>query len=339
MRNIDSLLSTAATVGSAMKAEIEMLDKRNTIAKELRGEAKKTAELVERESSGFGAPTFKGLASLGADYAREFNDSDTQDARDAAAAVARVFLTNCTGASDKTLAGGTLNGYASVVRLGPNAERARHALQSRILHWYSGLDSDVPDETATDKAERRAQAKRFITPCGTAPNADGSWPKDTKDNPVVPKFNGRPACHVRGIDIPFGRGTDRKAQFAAFAALFHTHGDIVLHHEVVDAFLDNGGKYAAQDNNTPQTHASKALESLEALNLAGGAASGDATFITLAIAVLARIAKEGLKASVAAHSQEAYEAAQEGSAEDAPADGVVLGAPPGRRRQRGLVAA
>lgn len=338
MRNIDSLLSVATSVGFATKAEIEMLDKRNTIAKELRGEAKKTADLVERETAGFGSPMFMGLASLGTDYAREFNDFDTQDARDAAAAVARVFLVSCTGASDKTLAGGTINGYASAIRLGPNAERARCALQARILHYYAESDSDVPDESAQDKAARKANAKRYITPCGTAPNADGSWPEDAKGNPVLPKFNGRPATTVRGITIPFGRGTDRKAQFAAFAHLYHAHGDIVLHHEVVDAFLDNGGKYAAQDNNTPQAHASKALESLEALNLAGGAASGDATFITLAVAVLTRIAKDGLKASVAAPPQEAPEDVTEADAEDAPTDGVVLGAAPAKRR-RGLVAA
>lgn len=351
MRDISDLLRRAASIGAQQKANDEANKGMLSRSQERLVEAKNDTEARSRDNSGFGTGMFLGLALCGAEFASEFNDSSSQEAKDAAAAVASSFVSSFTGATDKTTkGGGTVSGYIRAVSLGANTERVRAVLQGRLLHWYGIIDTADDLEPAQAKAAK-AQARRFVTVCGDAPMPDGSWPKGNDGVAKRPKHNGRPAASINGVDIPAGRGTDRKAQFAGALDLFDRFGDRVLNPDVIDAFLDNGGKFESSASMNPTVLAGKALESIEALNLAGGNTSADAGFLALCAAMLGRISREGLMASAAApvaivqaepeaptpepeaESQAEPEVQATGEAAEAPVEaptegeGVVLGAP------------
>lgn len=306
MRDLTSLLASAASVGASMKAADDSAKARSADKKSAVGEARRDSEIASRETSGFGTGLFVGLSRVGALFAAEFNDPDSREARDAADACARSFMASFTGATDKTAKGGTSAGYAKAIRLGTKTESVRYAMQYRLLHWYDRLDSADTLEPAEAKAARE-EARRFTTVCGDAPLPNGDWPTDNKGQRKRPKFNGRPARTVRGINIPFGRGTDRKAQFAAMLEMFETHGDSAIQSDVLDAFLDNGGKFVDPNADSAESHAANALASVEKLCLAGGSTSADAAILSLAITVLNRISREGLAQSVAAPEEDTRE--------------------------------
>lgn len=301
---IAALLASAANLGADYKAKIDA--QAHDMGKRSQAAATATA-LVEDdkfETGGFNALRYLGLTEVANALGAAFNQ-DCQERRDAARGMADAFMSSMTGATAKTLNGGKQAGYARVIGMGKDAERARVALQSRLNHWRGVKKSAADIEDAAERAETIATANRYLTPCGNAPMADGSWPTDKNGKKVAPKFNGRPARVVNGVEIGFGRGTDRDAQFAAFAALHETYGDKVFGADVVDAFLDNGGKFKASDDKTVGDLANDALAAVDALLAAGGAQSGDGAFLQLAGTIFARISREGLKGSATVSAADA----------------------------------
>lgn len=291
-----ALLASAAHLGADYKAKQADIE---TDARKRSEAATFAAARVEDDkfsASGFDSLRYKGLTQMGRDLQAAFN-TDSQERRDTARGMADAFMASFTGATQATLKGGKQAGYANVITLGDNAERCRMALQSRLLHWRGVKASAAEIEDAKDKAAVIAEANRYLVPCGAAPNEDGSHPTDREGKKQTPKFNGRPACNINGVPIPFGRGTDRDAQMAAFALLFADHGDKVLAPEVCDAFLDNGGRYKASGDKTVADLANDALAAIDGLLGSGGKESGDGAFLVLAASLFGRIAKEGLKGS------------------------------------------
>ncbi len=291
-----ALLASAASLGADYRAKSDALSSDMRKRADAAAYANARVEDDKFEVSGFAALRYIGLAEMGRHLQAAFNQ-DCQERRDAARGMADAFMSSMTGATAKTLNGGKQAGYTRVISLGDNAERCRAALQGRLLHWRGVKASAAEIEDAKEKAEAIATANRYLVPCGDAPNADGSYPTDKDGKARTPKFNGRPAITIDGVSIPFGRGTDRDAQFAAFAALYGEHGDKVLRPEIVDAFLDNGGRFKPSGEKTVADLANEALAAIDGLLGVGGKESGDGAFLQLAGAIMARIAKEGLKGS------------------------------------------
>lgn len=305
MSNLESLLAQAAHIGADTRVEIEAAKTLADKAKQRAADAKSDADDRAYEGSGFASPRYLGLVKVAGVWGANFN-AESQDSRDAQSAMAASFMASMTGQTDKSLNGGKRAGYARVIGLGTNAERVRFALQARLDHWRSEHDSAPEGESAKDAAERKATARRYLTPCGDAPDVEGGHViTNSKGETKPPKFCGRPAKIVNGVEIKYGRGTDRDAQFAAFAALYAEHGDKVLARDVIDAFLDNGGRYKADSNPTVESVSGAILASLDELMALGGKSSGDAAMLMAAHAVIDRIRAQGFKDSQVAPVVEA----------------------------------
>lgn len=306
---LEALLTSAAHIGANVKVEMDKArealakarDKRSEIDNEI-AQADKDSAGLDSKSAAFDSPRFVGLAKIGADFTRLYNGRDSQDSRDAAVAAAQVFVTSFTGQTDKSAKGGKGAGYAATIMLGSHAERLRFAMQQRLDHWRQQHDSTIEGESGGDAAARKAEARRYLTPCGDALMEDGSLPVDSKGVTKVPKFNGRPARVVNGISIPFGRGTNRDSQMAEASRLYAMHGDAVMMPEVLDALLDNGGRYKPEEDQSLSRLCADARTSLDKIMAAGGSASGDAAFLTALHSVLGRIMAEGFKDSVVAEA-------------------------------------
>jgi methylmalonyl-CoA mutase cobalamin-binding subunit len=335
-QTLEHLLSEAARIGTETRATI---DAAKAIMDRAKIRAADTARDVadrDYEAKGFTAPRFNGLVQIAGLYGQAFNTIDSQDARDAAKAMASSFVQTFTGQTEKSAGGGKSAGYTHVVTMGANAKRAQQALQQRLDYWRGEHDAIIDGEPPKDAAERKAKARRYLTTCGDAPDVEGGTTiTSSKGEVKVPKFNGRPSVLVHGVQIAYGRGTDRDAQFAAFARLYAEHGDKVLVPDVVDAFLDNGGRFKADSEATLESAAGAALAAIDQIMAMGGASSGDAGFLTAAHTVIERIAKQGFKASqVAAPAQPEPEAPNEQAPnEQAPAESVEdvlagVGTPP-----------
>lgn len=295
MDRLSALMSSAANLGATYKAKADAAKEAAAKNKATRDQAVKSVADDDFSAGGFASHRYLGLTEMAGTLRRHFN-TDSNESRQAARAMADSFMQSFTGQGVKSLNGGKQAGYASVIALGDDAERCRVALQSRLEHWRSIHDSDVEGESGGDRAARRAEARMYLTPCGDAPNEDGSLPTNKDGTTRQPKFNGRPAREVNGVKIPFGRGTDRDAQFAAFARLFEQYRDAVFHPEVVDAFLSNGGKWKPNATESVDSLANEAVTAIDKLvGMAGD--SGDVGFLQAAAAVLGRIAREGFKSS------------------------------------------
>lgn len=279
----------AAAIGSDFKAKADTFESAAKSRKEASATARDSVVKDDRSRGGFDTFMFQGLSRVAGAFGRLYNDPTSPEASAAAELAARSFTASFTGATDKTAKGGTAAGYVHHILLGANGESVRNALQRRLDYWQESVDSETDPKR---KAEAAKLAARYTVVCGDAPLPDGSFPVDSKGVAKVPRHNGRPAATVNGVDIAAGRATDRKAQFAAMSRLYAMHGAAALSPEVVDAFLDNGGRFQAEVNVTAL--ASQAQETLEKLLLAGGNISGDGSFLTVAVARLAAIAKNGL---------------------------------------------
>lgn len=304
MSMLEHLLGEAARIGTETRAEIDAAKAIFDRAKMRAANANEDVADRDYESKGFGAPRFNGLTKIAGLYGQAFNTTDSQDARDAAKAMASSFVATFTGQTDKSANGGKSAGYVHVITLGSQAERVQRMLQQRLDYWRSEHDSAPDGESPKDAAERKAKARRYLTPCGDAPDVEGgSTITNAKGEIKPPKFNGRPSVLVNGVQIDYARATNRDSQMAAFARLFATHGDKALHPDVVDAFLDNGGRFKADSEATLESAAGAALAAIDQIMSMGGASSGDAGFLMAAHAVIERIAKDGFKASVVAPAQ------------------------------------
>lgn len=319
---LESLLSQAAHIGANTRAEIEAAKASLDKAKQVSAAARDDVTSQDRAASGFASPRYKGLVEVAGWWGRSFNQ-DSQDARDASAAMATSFMASMTGQTEKSLNGGKRAGYARVIRTGSNAQRIQRALQNRLEYWQGIHDTAVEGENGKDAAERKAQARRYLTPCGDAPDVEGGdqiTDKNGKVSDRKPKFKGRPSVTINGVAIKYGRGTDRDAQFAAFSELFEAHGDVVLRPDVVDAFLDNGGKFESDKDSSLPGACASVLAGIDTIMSMGGQGSGDHAALMAFHAIVSRIKDEGFKGALVAPVEDStpeVESAPEAPAQEA----------------------
>ena len=245
---LETLLAGAASIGADTRATLLAAEESLNKAKQRAATARDVADTEDRALSGFDSPRFIGLAKVAGLWGKHFNQRDSQDARDACAAMAKAFVSSFTAQTDKSAAGGKFAGYSHTVALGGNAERLRAAVAQRLSHWQGLLESASQIEDATERADAIATAKRYTVVCGPALTEAGEHPVDEKGKIKVAKFRGRPAVVVNGVPIPYAGATNRDSQFAGLSRLMAEHGDKVLAPEVLDAFLDNGGRVKADDS-------------------------------------------------------------------------------------------
>lgn len=301
------LLTSAAEIGRQMQVESEADAKRANDASVAVKDAKDGARDAGRTLSGFATPMFRGLSTLGGMLASDNTigaDLDSPLAQSVATGMASAFMQAFTNATAATEKGGTSSGYTAVILCGHGAERLRTAIQNRLEYWTAKLDSVEGLNDDESKAVRET-AKRFTVQPGPSLDSSGNWPTrvDKKTDaaiPYAPKFNGRAACTVNGIDLPHRGATDRKAMLAAAARLYREHGDAVLHPDVLDAILDNGGRYTPPADESVKGLASSAREAINKVLLAGGNASADAAGLQIAAQLLGMIADNGLTESTVA---------------------------------------
>ena len=297
------LLETAASIGAQAAKDMEAQIKAQDTRLDKLAKAKDLVEQDKRENSGFATIRFRAFAAVGAAFGATFNDPSSKAAREALDGAAVSFLSSMTNKSADTLKGGGVIGAAkSIIGLGKDSERLRAALQNRLEHWQAM--KDVADaEGGEDAVAKRELAMRYLAPCGPTPDANGQPKVSDKGKIIVPKHMGRPAVTVTvgstKVRVPAGGQTNRESMFAFAAAFMAKHGDVVLDPQVIDALLDNGGRYKA-DNNTVMANATKAIEAIEQLQMLGGNRSGDAAHLTLFVAVLERIKVEGFKSATIA---------------------------------------
>lgn len=262
-----------------------------------RRDAKSAQDAVrerDRGEVGFDKPRFVALARIGAAYGAAYlaNNSGPATGADAAAhSAASAFASAFTKAQNKTVqGGGVVAGFRAVINLGQNAERVRKALAERVSYWTRIYDEPKGEsEDAQQYAKRRDDAARHMTPA----SCDGAKPKHA----------GRPGGAIHGIVLEPGKGTNRTSQLAAAAILYAAHGDNFLHPEVLDAFLDNGGKVEAPKDSL-ESAAGKAYDALIVVaDEWKGRLSGDGALLSMALAVLAKARDTGaFTPAVAAHT-------------------------------------
>lgn len=332
------LYSSAASLGAAMKVEAESDAKAKDQAHEAAGHAKDRALDATRLVMGFSTPMFRGLADLGPMWAGAFNDYDSPDAVETAKGMADSFMGSFTKATEKTKGGGTGAGYVALIRTGNHAPTIHQRLANRLEYWQSVADSLKDDNTPEGKA-RRETAKRYTVVPGDSLRADGSWPakkdKDGNEVPTMPKFNGRKADTYNGIPLPHRGGCDRKAMLAALANLYREHGDSALHNDVLDAILDNGGRYTMPADESAKGLAGAALSAVEKVLLAS-VGSADQAMVQMCAEMLTRIAAHGFTPATTAptiptESEESEAAEPQTDVQTDEAPGVPLGATKGKR--------
>lgn len=330
------LATIAANIGRETREQMESLDSRTKRNNESKAEVTAETLALTRESSGFGAPRFQGLARVASAYSTfvaQMNDPHGQTARDAAESATRSYVASMTNNTDKSAKGGKFAGFTTTIRLGDAGARIISALDRRVKYWESVIDQ-CKLEQSPESARMIAEANRFAKLASKCPSAE-SEPL-TADG-KAPTHNGRPSRTVNGIAIPYRGANPREGQLAELSRFYEAHGEAVLSDAFLDAFLDNGGK-VEKAGATIQGEASRALQAIEFLQQNGGTRSTDAAFLQMAAVMLARIADSGFGESKAADAL-AFEAAapsetpEDETGDDAP--GVSFGAPVETPRKRG----
>lgn len=266
----------AAEIGSqtfhAIAAEKDMAKRVEAVRKD----ATAASDNVKRQAAGFRTARFDGLAKVAGIFQQRFNDPDSKLAKDAAKEGAEAYLNHMTGATDKTKEGGRGAGAAAVIRLGAKARVMLDALQARVDYWQSVYESEPDKEDAGNRKLRRETAARFLAVPG-------------------PKHNGRPGKRVNGVTIKASAATNRDSQVAAAALMLAANGDKFLDPNVLDAFLDNGGK-ADKPEETTEEMAKRIRGDIDLLAQAMPGSPDTAELMALTD-VLDRIIKRGVAES------------------------------------------
>jgi hypothetical protein len=140
-------------------------------------------------------------------------------------------------------------------------------LQARHDHWQVYYDHLEPTESPTERARRRALARRYLQQ------------RDAK------KYLGRPHRIVDGIVIhALSGGSPLDSCFAAVARYFLDNGERVLTDEFLDAMLDNGGPL----NSVGQASGvvSDLIEQCEAILESGNLPSSELSLVRKALKAL-----------------------------------------------------
>lgn len=323
----------AATIGRETRESMESLDSRTKRNNESKAEISAETLALSRESSGFGAPRFQGLARVASAYSTfvaRFNDPDGQAARDMAESATRSYVASMTNNSEKSAKGGKFAGFTTTIRLGDAGARIINALDRRVKYWESVIDQCKLENTP-ESARMISEANRFAKLAGKCPISEG---ESVTSDGKIPTHNGRPSRTVNGVAIPYRGANPREGQLAELSRMYESHGEVVLSDAFLDAFLDNGGK-VEKAGATIQGEAARALQAIEFLQQNGGDRSTDSAFLQMAAVVLGRITDQGFGESKAADAAafDAPAAPADEVGDDAP--GVSFGMAPKRSKKRG----
>jgi hypothetical protein len=326
---LETLNALAATIGREALESTQAHGAKEKRLAESQAELSGESQALKRESSGFGSPRFAGLARVGQAYATflihgKVNDFEGAQARDAAEAAARSFVASFTAQTDKSAKGGKHAGYTTTIRLGDSAQTLIAALNRRVKYWENAADSYKADSNMSpaEKARMIAESDRFTKLAKLCPAVEGGNP-DIDGKRAT--HTGRPSKTVNGIALPYKGATNRDSQLAEASRLYMQHGEAFLRDDVLDAFLDNGGKH--EKTVTIEGEAGKALALVEFLQANGGSRSQDSAFLQMAQMVLTRITREGFKDSVAAAFDAGAVTPQVEAESEPDAPGVAFGAP------------
>jgi hypothetical protein len=251
----------------------------------------------DRQGKGFATPLFQGLRRMAELYHDKIvGNGRLWDARhqDVLSTMVAQFTSAYTERSNKSDNGGTGASYGVIIGGGRKAVRLLDLMQERREHWQRVADSAPNDESGRALKET---AERYTTICGQAPQTENGPVIFTTDKGKVVKAKhlGRPSKIVRGVAIKWGGATNPLALAGYAARLLRDNGDAVLHADVIDAILDNGGRASVEM--TAQDHAGAAAKAIAELMKAGAADSDDAAALQVLSTILARIAREGVKRS------------------------------------------
>lgn len=329
----ESLYVEAAKLGTAQSEAVKNAGLATARAKERKAAENERITELDREASGFRSPQFAGLASVANIFGDNFQDASVDGADKAAKGMARAFMETFTGRTEKSDKGGASSAMANLVSLGRKADTVLRSLQGRLDHWNRVYDSASESESPAEAAEQREQANRYLKLADSASPAqvDAKTGKITK--PAKPaKYAGRPAVSLHGIDIPAGKGATRAGQVNQIVLAYMQHGDDVLRPDVLDAFLDNGGKVEKPQEGA-ESAAGRAMAAItDLLEKHGGKESADAAYFLGILPVLDRISTQGLAAARPAMPTHgaipaAHPSAHTPLAEDKPEASAVLALP------------
>jgi hypothetical protein len=285
LRSAQFLDSVKAEFDSAKAAESSLEDSNKVAAKRV-SDARQDAAEGNREASGFNRPKLRVLAKVGASYQTAYlmgNSGPAPGADSALQGVVDSYLSVFTNRTAKSAAGGTPAAVRAIVGAGTGAERVRKALADRVAYHFARLDSNPEGESADEKKDRIATARRYTEPA--------------KCDKEKPKHLGGESRAVNGIFIGNADGSRRggtniDSLFAVAVRHYAAHGENALHPDVIDAILDNGGR--VEKEKTAATVAATALAAVkELLDSHGGRASGDAVALSMFATILGRIAESG----------------------------------------------
>jgi hypothetical protein len=291
---IEAFLARAASIGVEAKArEAEMkaaVDAESRAA----ADARESLRDCKRRAAGFRRPMFRALGDIAAAFESSSNDfaSIPETFKESIASrAAQTFAASYTGRTEKSAKGGVTAGWTHVIFLGRHGRALIEALADRVDYWQKVADEPVTDEAS---AALRDTALRYVTPAASCPAPDGRI-----EPGKPPKHNGRAPVTLtvmgKTVVLPYRGATNRDAILAEAARLARTHGiEIATHPFVLDAVLDNGGRWRKPEGDV-QALAAEALTALDKILSMGGAESLDGASLMVMRDVIHRIAQQGLR--------------------------------------------
>jgi hypothetical protein len=215
----------------------------------------------------FRAERFKVLAETAEKFENVMHGSTTEDYNIEAEKLVDDYWNNHLDRTEKSNKGGARKGYRDIIKCGRGAGLILKGLQARHDHWQVYYDHLEPTESPTERARRRALARRYLQQ------------RDAK------KYLGRPHRIVDGIVIhALSGGSPLDSCFAAVARYFLDNGERVLTDEFLDAMLDNGGPL----NSVGQASGvvSDLIEQCEAILESGNLPSSELSLVRKALKAL-----------------------------------------------------
>jgi hypothetical protein len=291
---IEAFLARAASIGvEAKQAEAQSKAQVDSDARAA-ADARELARDSKRRASGFRRPMFRALSEVAAAFessSNNFGAIPETFKESVASRAAQTFAASYTGRTEKSAKGGVTAGWTHVIFLGRHGRTLIEALADRVDHWQKIADEPVTDEAS---AALRDTALRYVTPAASCPAPDG---RTEPGKP--PKHNGRAPVTLtvmgKAVALPYRGATNRDAILAEAARLARTHGiEIATHPFVIDAVLDNGGRWRKPEGDV-QGFAAEALSALDKILSMGGAESLDGASLMVMRDVVHRIAQQGLR--------------------------------------------
>ena len=201
----------------------------------VREQSSQTLPKSDRSRADFRAPRFEAQWKLAQKFSGEFLSMPDEQRQRKANELARELWSNYTNRTEKSESGGALTNVEHMILCGSSARKIIEGLQSRIDYWRS-MSQGAHDLTEDADQEGATKALRYLEVCGKAPKSPNDQDGDFK-------HYGRQATTVNGIPVSRRGATNRDSQVAEAARMFRDYGEPALAPEVLDAVLDNGGRY------------------------------------------------------------------------------------------------